>query len=367
MKQITFSNDCRIIFVPQMENYGGIERNIIALASYLQSQGIPCIVLCFYSDIDLSRYAGWDINVVQMTRSVNQYLKAWLLRCQLRKSRYMPLLFGIKAAFNNGIFYSRPFVLHFTDPPSLLSGNIKNKMSVSWLGKLRAAMAHHYTARGTKRAHTMVTMTERNRVELLSVYGVDSVVLSLGGQPPRRPTDYKKIGDCITLLSVCRLESSKRIDWIIRSVFTLRASKLDVRLWVVGKGTQRTALQTLVAELGLSDYVQFFGEVSDDELEDCFAQSSIFVMPAVQGYGLPALEALYRKIPVVLHSESGVSELLSYTEWASVFSGDASMLTTALAAFIDKLKLSDPDQAFIEKLPTEPDWAKKLSDICNWI
>ena len=33
-------------------------------------------------------------------------------------------------------------------------------------------------------------------------------------------------------------------------------------------------------------------------------------MPAVQGYGIPAIESLQRGIPVLLHRESGVSDIL---------------------------------------------------------
>jgi hypothetical protein len=44
-------------------------------------------------------------------------------------------------------------------------------------------------------------------------------------------------------------------------------------------------------------------------------------MPARQGYGLPAIEALYQKLGLVVSEESGVIELLENTNWVTIVRG----------------------------------------------
>ncbi len=90
-------------------------------------------------------------------------------------------------------------------------------------------------------------------------------------------------------------------------------------------------------------------------------------MPAVQGYGIPAIESLGRGIPVLLHRDSGVSDILLDTPWATVFEGDESALTSALQRAITSTSERRHLAAPIPAIPTEDEWSKQVAQLCNWL
>jgi hypothetical protein len=89
-------------------------------------------------------------------------------------------------------------------------------------------------------------------------------------------------------------------------------------------------------------------------------------MPAVQGYGIPAIEALSRGIPVLLHRESGVSDILRRTPWAEVITGRESGMLAGLRQAIDRTLAGAQLDAPLPPLPTEDEWAERVARLCNW-
>src|SRR5262245_47007262 len=81
---------------------------------------------------------------------------------------------------------------------------------------------------------------------------------------PPRLADRLRRGDAGSyVLSVGRLEAVKRVDLIVRA---MAHTSRDLELVVAGIGTQRQALETLAAEVGVAGRVRFVGEASDDEI-----------------------------------------------------------------------------------------------------
>ena len=127
------------------------------------------------------------------------------------------------------------------------------------------------------------------------------------------------------------------------------------------------ALHALAAELGLANRVHFHGFVSDAALEELYAVADLFLMPAVQGYGIPAIESLQRGIPVLLHRESGVSDILLHTPWATVFAGDEDTMLPALTSAIQSVAAGRHLQAALPAIPSEDSWAEEIARLCRWI
>ena len=179
-------------------------------------------------------------------------------------------------------------------------------------------------------------------------------------------------GGPLRLLSVSRIEANKRIDWLLRALAELEAttpplsSWTDWRLDLAGTGPQLVPLTELAAQLGIADRVHFHGFVSDQDLQALYDQAHLFLMPAVQGYGIPAIEALQRGIPVLLHCDSGVSDILLETPWATVLTGGPESLTTALASAIDGVLDGRHHAVPQPHLPTEDEWASQVAHLCGW-
>ena len=175
------------------------------------------------------------------------------------------------------------------------------------------------------------------------------------------------------MLSVCRIEKSKRIDWMLRSLAALEQAtpalsrRANWRLDLAGKGPQIAPLQELAISLGIADHVHFLGFVSDEEVEALYRRAHLFLMPAVQGYGLPALESLQRGLPVVLHRESGVSDILLDTPWATVLTGGPESLTPAIDQAIQGILLGAQIGVPLPDMPTEDGWAAEVARLCHWV
>src|SRR6185295_13924495 len=99
-------------------------------------------------------------------------------------------------------------------------------------------------------------------------------------------------------------------------------------------------------------------------LDSAYARAELFIMPAQQGYGLPALEALERGIPAIVHKDSGVSEILNGSPWAELVDGDNGSLARAISRMSDRLRGRALSSADRPRVPTSGDWAKAVCRVC---
>jgi glycosyltransferase involved in cell wall biosynthesis len=105
------------------------------------------------------------------------------------------------------------------------------------------------------------------------------------------------------VLSVGRLESVKRVDLAIRA---LAHAPDDLRLLIVGTGTQRQHLERTAASLDLASRVDFLGEVGDDDLIDRYAGAlGVIFPPYDEDFGYVTLEAFLAHKPVITTTDAG--------------------------------------------------------------
>jgi len=195
----------------------------------------------------------------------------------------------------------------------------------------------------------------------------------MGGLTSANAFRPRRVTNELRMLSVSRIEPNKRIEWILRALEQLEhespvlSARVNWHLDVVGKGSALEAMQQLAANLGLADHVHFHGYLSDAELARLYETTHLFLMPAVQGYGIPAIEALSRGIPVLLHRESGVSDILRQTPWAVVIDGKESAMLSGLREAIDNTLAGAQLNTPLPQLPTEEEWAARVAKLCNWL
>lgn len=304
-----------ILFVPAIHAFGGVERLVVDLSRFLHRQGIPHTILCLSRSIDLAAYADWPIDVHALESSRNPIAEGWALARYLRNANNVeiqaPLFFDLKGAFYAGLIRCPDFHLHLTDPPSLLptdmskcAGSIRTRFrtesseNLGWRATMRGGAVHWLNKRGVRRARSVIAMTHVIADEIESLYSRAATVIHPGVHSPtlRYRTAPAETGT-IRFLSVSRLEASKRIDWILHALVKLEHSEsalsthTDWALDIVGDGSEAAALREIASALGIGDRVKFHGQISDGRLDKFFAQAGVFLMPAVQGYGLPALES----------------------------------------------------------------------------
>jgi glycosyltransferase involved in cell wall biosynthesis len=103
-------------------------------------------------------------------------------------------------------------------------------------------------------------------------------------------------GKCVLLFSG-RLYAEKKVDFLIRAVALLKASRPDVALLIIGDGEERDRLYHLAKELELQD-VHFLGEVvTPKDTAGYFSLADLMVIPGLVGlaivhgfaFGLPLI------------------------------------------------------------------------------
>jgi glycosyltransferase involved in cell wall biosynthesis len=101
------------------------------------------------------------------------------------------------------------------------------------------------------------------------------------------------------ILNVGTIETRKNLISIINAMSVM---KIDVPLVVVGKKTQyMNFLKIQMKKINFdSKKILFLEDVSIDELPIIYSLSSLFLYPSLfEGFGIPILEALYCKTPVI--------------------------------------------------------------------
>ncbi len=118
----------------------------------------------------------------------------------------------------------------------------------------------------------------------------------------------------LEVLAVGRLAKTKGVDRLLRGLALAREEGLDVRLTIVGDGSQRSLLEEQAQKLGLADRVTFCGWIEHgkvrERLEACHV---LALLPDIDFHeGLPnvVLEAQAAGRPVVLSPLPAASEVL---------------------------------------------------------
>ena len=114
------------------------------------------------------------------------------------------------------------------------------------------------------------------------------------------------------LLSVGQQQPYKAQDQLIRALAALPAEHADVVLALPGGPTAwGEELAALATSLGVADRVRLLGFVDDADVEGLYAAATAVLQPSrMEGFGLPALEALQRGRPLASSGRSALGEVV---------------------------------------------------------
>jgi len=115
-----------------------------------------------------------------------------------------------------------------------------------------------------------------------------------------------------TVLFVGRIAANKAHHDLIKATTVLRTSIRGSKLRLVGATSSpryRSALDRLIASLGLTDAVSFTGRLSDAELDLEYRHADVFCcLSDHEGFGIPLLEAAHHGLPIVAFDAAAVAE-----------------------------------------------------------
>jgi glycosyltransferase involved in cell wall biosynthesis len=106
-----------------------------------------------------------------------------------------------------------------------------------------------------------------------------------------------------------RLEDEKGLPELFHALEIVSKIIKDIKLTIVGEGNRLMDYKSLVAELSLTDRVEFMGWMSSSKVQSISAQSSLGVFPSrVESFGLSVVEAMAAGLPVIVASGGAVKE-----------------------------------------------------------
>ena len=98
------------------------------------------------------------------------------------------------------------------------------------------------------------------------------------------------------ILNVGTIEERKNALTIVKAI-----KNIDTTLVLIGKETKYTSLiKNYIKENGISNKVVFLKGLTNKELAITYQLATVFVYPSIfEGFGIPIIEALYSKTPVI--------------------------------------------------------------------
>jgi len=160
--------------------------------------------------------------------------------------------------------------------------------------------------RGARRVTEFVAISSFIAARIRKFYGRRAVVIP----PPVRSAnevDRQLTRDELTLLNnqeepffLCAgaLVPYKRVDVAIEA-----CDKLNVPLWVVGKGPELEKLKA-----GAGSKTRFFGHVSEAFLWECYRRCRALLFPGIEDFGIVPVECLASGRPVIAVQAGGAAE-----------------------------------------------------------
>jgi glycogen(starch) synthase len=145
------------------------------------------------------------------------------------------------------------------------------------------------------------------------------------------------------LLCVGRLAHEKGFDLAVRAFPMISHRFPGVRLAIASDGPARPALERQVAELGLTDRVDFLGWIEFEKMPALLNSATIVVMPSrmVEGFGLVALDAALMARPVVATRVGALPEVIADGQTGVLVGRDDSVgLAEAIAHLLDRPALA---------------------------
>jgi glycosyltransferase involved in cell wall biosynthesis len=168
--------------------------------------------------------------------------------------------------------------------------------------------AHLYSA--VRRVRRVAACSRWVQTEL-SAAGIASEVVPW---PVPAPTvEFVRSPSSDPLFLFCgRLDVEKGVGLLLRAFARLHAEIPSARLRIAGRGPEQENLERTAVNLGIEKSVTFLGWLSPIDIEHQLRDAWALVAPSVwaEPFGLVAVEAIVRGVPVIASSSGGLSEIV---------------------------------------------------------
>ena len=214
----------------------------------------------------------------------------------------------------NGIPFFTPLAARLTNPGADAaaphpSGPVRPLLPRGGRGARKVAGADRVALVYRNRSIILVSPSTRNAARLRLGLKGETVVVPPGSHPtsPNVAADGRAREPRI--VCVGRLVPHKGTDAIVAAVPELLAQFPDLTLHLVGDGTERRSVESLVSRLGLSESVVVHGRLGSSERDELLQTAWMSVNASEgEGWGLSVIEANAFGVPVLAYRRPGLKD-----------------------------------------------------------
>jgi glycosyltransferase involved in cell wall biosynthesis len=283
----------------------GTEIATYNLAGYLARKGHEVHVITSRDDglPNLSQESGFYVHRVSYPkiRTIG-ILPFWVRLClQIQKIKpdivhSQSLMYGVPAIMTKKIL-KIPYVVWGQGSDIYLPGKLLSMISKPII----------------QNADTVLALTEDMKQEIQNIYNRETIVVPNGIDLMgfKYSSRCSKERGSRTVIFVGRLHPVKGVQYLIEAMTIVHQRMPDIKLIIVGDGTERSNLKRLVEELDLNDCIQFLGQVPQERIPEVMHQADVFVLPSLsEGFPVVLLEAMASGLPVIATSVRGIPDII---------------------------------------------------------
>jgi glycosyltransferase involved in cell wall biosynthesis len=182
------------------------------------------------------------------------------------------------------------------------------------LGALMRAGVARWVAISRQTQDDLLRLGVRPEQVALIPNGVDTAAFRPGDERERGDLRDRFAVPAGAPVAVCisRLSPHKRVDLLVRALAQLRPDLPAARLWIIGQGAEREALERLARACGVADRVQFLGAIDRQEVAERLRAADVLVLCSIwEGLSNALLEAMATALPVLATRVSGTEDVVT--------------------------------------------------------
>lgn len=304
----------KLTFLMLHLNYGGLEKQTITLINELaKTEKYQITIVSVYDLLEGKSFYDIDKSVkVEFLSNFGPHHKEFFYA--LKHFKVLKFLKEAYIMIKCGIYKSIVLKNYIKklDTDVIISSRIEFSKQIKRRDTLNLSQEHSYITtlkyikkvkKYFKNIDGIVVMTKKAKNEYeswLKDSNSQAKVYNISNMIERKNDDVIANFNSDTIISVGRLEKIKDFGTLI-DVFNLVHSKVpQMKLKIVGEGSQREILTEKIEELNLSECVEITGRISSEKVKEELVKSKIFVLTSLcESFSLVLCEAMECGVPCV--------------------------------------------------------------------